>query len=460
MRRKNFFLEPVAAIATPSGSGALGIIRLSGNNVLDSIEQFFSVSKKKILLKPRFMHYGILKDRQNNHLDSILLVWFPGPASYTGEDVVEIHTHGGSYILQRIMNLLASCGIRAAARGEFSRRSFLNGKNDLTRLEAVRGLCETSDRDSHERAIAQLEGGLVSYLKDIRDGLLQYSAELEASLDHPDEELVSEQNLNKEKFLKNSLKRFQNSMEDLQEQKMFRSGLKVTITGRANAGKSSLMNALLGYERVLVASQKGTTRDVVSETVQLSGNTVILSDTAGLKDPDNCLDRRSMAHTLSFIRGSHKIIFCVDQARKITGFDRELWQEVKKTEKEVLVLLTKADIKEKIKEQDLIDLTAEKKILSVSVRTGKNISKIKTWIKRKAVVPKQDRIYYSARYLFLFKELSGVFQKIIQSLQERHPQDMIAVEIRSALKIISEFTGEDYTEKILDRVFNDFCIGK
>ena len=447
--------DTIAAQSTPQGSGALAVVRLSGPDAFKVASAFLG----QAAARPRHAEARLMPVTDGQRLlDRAVVVFFKGPASYTGDDTVEISCHGSPHIIRTLLNLCVRNGARPAGPGEFTLRAFLNGKLDLARAEAVAALIESSSAGAHRAALAQAEGALSRELETARRELVGLLAELEVRLDDSYEEIEP---LALARFARRAAAaraRLQALADGYEAGRGVREGLRVVITGAPNSGKSSLLNALLGYDRALVSRSAGTTRDTLEGELEVDGFKVIFTDTAGLNArPASQLERRGMRRAAAEIARAGAVVLVADGSIKETPSDR-------RAETEASALPAGARL---IKVLNKCDLPARRPAagrLRVSARTGAGLAALKTALvaeEKKAFSEGAQAVVTSARH---FAALSGAAEELRGMealLKDREPRLELAAErLRAALARIGEVTGETAPEEVLAGIFGTFCVGK
>jgi len=449
--------DTIAALATPPGAGALAVIRISGPAAFDAASSFLSPA-------PRGLHAAarLLSVKDGSALvDRAVVVFYRGPASYTGEDTVEISCHGSPYIIRTILNLAIKNGARPAEPGEFTLRAFLNGKMDLAQAEAVGELIAASSAGAHRAAITQAEGGLSAEVRGIRTALVELLAEIEARLDDSYEEVPALEAGAFSRLAAAARKKSLSLASGFEAGRGIREGVKVVITGAPNSGKSSLLNSLLGYDRAMVSPRSGTTRDTLEARLEINGFSVIFTDTAGLNARARSpLEREGVRRAEKAIAAADTVVLVKDRSISETPGDR-------RAEKEIARLALKGA--RLIRVLNKADLPAKKGrpaagCLKVSARTGTGLPALKT-----ALVAEQKKVFRdgaqavvtSARH---FSALSAAAAELagLQALLKKAPPplELAAEHLRGALEALSSLLGETTPEEVLGSIFKNFCVGK
>ena len=470
--------DTICAIATPPGEGGVGIVRISGDQAIRIAAKY--VHPKNHIPLEKLSNYRLyLSDvfsKENFPLDEALVVIMRGPHSYTGEDVVEIQTHGGPFIMQKICDALIQQEARIAEPGEFTKRAFLNGRLDLIQAEAVLDTIRAATTSSLCSAQGLLRGVLSREVEQLKDELIRNLAHLEAGMDFVEEDISFIQNEQLECVFKEIQAKLQHMIDTFEEGRMIREGIKAAIIGRPNVGKSSLLNALLKTDRAIVSSIPGTTRDVIDEYVNLSGFRMRLIDTAGLRKAEDLIEEEGMRRTREVLEEADLLLLVLDSSEALTEEDRLLLKEYGRDR--CLILLNKSDLHFKMEIQEILNAMSSEykktekfesinnaeKILKISVKSEKGLDLLKETIRKwffkgnreTGQVPIVTHLRHKAA---LVKARESILQAQT-SIQAGMDGECIAFDMRAALDSLGEITGAVCTEDILDRIFRDFCIGK
>ena len=437
--------DTIAAIATPLGTGGVGVIRISGGNAFEIIDKIFS---KQNLEAGRIAHGWILDG--NKKVDEVLVLPFKTPHSYTGEDVIEIHCHGGVNVVKNILSLVLQNGARTAERGEFTKRAFLNKKMDLSQAEAVADLIHAKTRNFAMQSAKNLSGILRDKILEIKGGIFDTLSKIVAGIDFPEDVAEPEYSYLIESFEK-SLSEIDEILSCVRSSDIMRQGIKVAIVGRPNVGKSSLFNALLNANRAIVTDIAGTTRDVIKETLDLD-IAVTLIDTAGIRDSEDVgkVEEIGIEFSKQSADEADLVIFLYDASAGLTNEDKEIFELVKN--KPHLQAANKCD---------LIDKRSDGKIY-ISTRTGEGIQELREMIKNKVCdFSLEDTEYITnERQADCLKKCRESLIRALDAAKIGELQDLISIDLKSALLFLDEITGEVITDDILNNIFDHFCIGK
>ncbi|MGM0418784.1 MAG: tRNA uridine-5-carboxymethylaminomethyl(34) synthesis GTPase MnmE [Thermodesulfobacteriota bacterium] len=457
----------VAAISTPPGTGGIGIIRISGENAFNigikifrkknKENNFISLDKDKI--KTRYLYYGFIFDPFSQEIfDEVLIVFMKAPYSYTAEDVVEIQAHSGRYNLKKILFLVNSMGADSAQPGEFTKRAFLNGRIGLTQAEAVMDLINSSSELAHKTAVNLSMGALGSEINSIIEELTQIESRIVAFVDFPDD---ADEDFDQSFFYEklNILKtKTDELIENHNSGHQLREGFKIAIVGPPNAGKSSLLNRLLYKDRSIVTSQPGTTRDVIEESLNLNGFPLVVSDTAGIRNSEDEIEKIGISRSRQALASSDLVIFMVDGSDEDNKEALELYEEIKNLPY-IFVVNKKDLISDVSRETFFSDLEP----VYISALKSKGIDELKKRIYEYLESKNSDATSYiipNQRQYELLKQISLKLKNLILQTEEVPEFELISYDIRDCIDLCCEITGNKVSPDILDKVFTDFCIGK
>ena len=451
--------DTIVACATAPGPGAVAIVRLSGPQALDIGARMFS-SRSNAAPEPRRLRLGVLRDPVTGEtLDEAMAVTMPGPASYTGEDVVELHSHGSPLLVERIVSVAVALGARLAERGEFTRRAVLNGRMDLLQAEAVADLISAGLEGGARQAWAQLQGALSERLKRLRSHLVEALARVEAEVDFSEDECSGPIH-SPERFLQQAADEIRELLEGFPAARRQREGFRTVMVGRPNVGKSSLTNALLGSGRMIVTTEAGTTRDAVDEVVDLGGVAFVLTDTAGLRESN------SRAETAAVVMAREKAaeadikILVLDGSLALGDHDRSLAKDLGET---AIIVVNKSDLPGALTAADLNDLEKSgHAVIFASALTGEGCGQIAAaLVKLAGVEPEGAPAAISrVRHRGGLEQAQLALAKAVELCAQGGGDELVALEIRAAIGEISALTHPLGDEELLDRIFSEFCVGK
>lgn len=454
-------MSTIAAISTSPGVGGIGIVRLSGENTFKVIEKIFKPLKKQII-KGYTMQYGHIIDKNNNIIDEVLVSYFVKPKSYTTEDMCEINSHGNNIILKQILELCIENGAVLAMPGEFTQRAFLNGRIDLTQAESVIDLINAKSEKEKESAIHQLEGYLSLEIEKIKRVILDITADIEASIDYPEydiEEKTNENIINETQKIVDMLKKLENSFE---KGKILRDGVDVAIIGKPNAGKSSLLNAILKEERAIVTNIEGTTRDTIEEYITLEGVLFKIIDTAGIRESDDEIEKIGIDKSKKALEKADIVIAIFDSTQELNKEDKEILEFIKN--KNAIILLNKIDLKDnKLKNNEQI-LSLNKPVIEISAQKRDGIEKLYNQMinifKINEINTENSTIITNVRHKKAIVCAEENLNKIKEVLNNGMPTDIVSIYLKNAIEELNKITGENVTEDIINEIFSKFCLGK
>ena len=453
-------MDTIVAISTAIGIGGIGIIRISGNESFTIVNKIF---KSKNLNKNQNIIYGTIINPENNKIvDEVLVSFFKGPKSYTKEDVCEINSHGGIVVMNEILELCLKNGARLAEPGEFTKRAFLNGRIDLAQAEAVIDMINAKTKKEKESAINQLEGYLSKKVNLIKQDIIDILVNIEASIDYPEYDIEELTRKQIEKKLNEVEGKINKLLESFEKGKIIKNGIKVSIIGKPNVGKSSLLNCLLKEERAIVTDIEGTTRDIIEETIVLRGIPLTIIDTAGIRNTNNKVEKIGIEKTKKIVEKSDLIIAMFDSSKELTSEDEEILDMIKN--KKTIILLNKADLKEnKLEENDDI-IKTNKKIIKFSTVEEIGIEELYNEIENlfniNEISLDNQAIVTNARHKNLIERALEELHIVKKSIKEDIPIDMISINIKNILENLGEITGDNISEDIIKAIFSKFCLGK
>ena len=464
----------ICAIATPPGSGAISIIRVSGKDtfeICNRIIRFHNTKKNIKDLPANTIHYASVMNHEEL-IDEVLVSLFKSPRSYTGEDVIEISCHGAYYIQQQILQLLISHGARLANPGEFTLRSYLNGKMDLSQAEAVADLIASTTAASHRVALSQMKGGFSNEISKLREQLLNFISLIELELDFSEEDVEFADRKELMELVKKINRLISSLVESFRLGNVIKHGVPVTITGKPNVGKSTLLNALLHEERAIVSEIAGTTRDVIEDVITIEGFSFRFIDTAGLRKVTDTIETVGIEKTFQKIDQAYIVIYMMDATENAKEIDR-LAAKIKKRlegkDKKLIMILNKIDVLNEKQLSELKDLRnfnnldSYDKILYISAFYNENIDQLASLllsIVKQRDTGEHDVIVTSTRHYEALTGSHDAIERVSEGLKTGITGDFLAIDIREALHFLGEITGEVTTDEILGNIFSKFCIGK
>lgn len=452
--------DTIAATATAPGVGPIGIVRMSGKEALKIADSVFVSrdGRRPSDYETYTVHYGHIAD-----IDEVLLTVMRAPKSYTREDIVEINCHGGMQAVKKVLDLVVKQGARIAQPGEFTKRAFLNGRIDLAQAEAVLDVINAKTEGSLKAAVGQLDGRLSREVSAILDSLIDISSHIEASIDFPDEDtdIIEEGEL--EKKLSIIIDKIKNLIDSFGDGLVLREGVLAVICGKPNVGKSSLMNLLLKRDRVIVAPIPGTTRDAVEEMISLNGVPIRIVDTAGIGKANDILYKESSEKSRRYIDSADIVIAMLDASAKINEEDLEIVRLIKAKRK--LVVINKTDLNPKAVTKDsVIGLFKDDPVVEISIKDKSNIELLEKSILEMVWTGKfaqgEAAIVTNARHKELLDKAFGSVLSVIKALKDAAHPELIAVDLKEAVFNLGLIVGRSASSEVLDRIFENFCIGK
>jgi len=457
--------DTIIALATPYGVGAIGVIRLSGDEAIELVSEFFESRRKgKILSEQRShtVHLGLIREG-DRILDEVLATVFRAPHSYTGENVVEISCHGSTYIQQEILQLFLKHGARHADAGEFTLRAFLNGKMDLSQAEAVADLIASDSQASHDIALQQMRGGFSSEIAALRDQLVHFASMIELELDFVEEDVEFADRAQFQELIHKILQVVKRLVDSFALGNVLKNGIPVAIVGEPNVGKSTLLNALLNEEKAIVSDIAGTTRDAIEDEMILNGVSYRFIDTAGIRETSDVVENIGIRKTFENIEKAQLVLQLIDGEKlDLKKVETEVNQLLDKyPRKKILTLVNKAD---KINPEDRSILaTKHPNWLLISAKTKEGIDLLLQHLAElvnTGALSNQQTVVSNSRHFEALTKALEALNEVQKGMDQEITSDLLAIDIRQALYHLGEITGEITTEDLLGNIFANFCIGK
>lgn len=460
----------ICAIATSPGMGAIATLRISGNEAVEIVEKVFRPAGKERLLRQQSantLHYGVLFDR-NEDIDEVIVALFRSPRSFTGEDVVEISCHGSVYIQQRILQLLIDRGAQMAKPGEFTQRAFLNGKMDLSQAEAVADLIASSNAASHKMALKQMRGGFSREIAKLRERMLHFIAMVELELDFSEEDVE----FANRKELLNLCTEIEKTISGLADSfklgNALKNGVPVAIVGETNAGKSTLLNALLNEEKAIVSDIHGTTRDVIEDSINIKGSTFRFFDTAGLRETTDAIEQIGIERSYNKLKEAEIILLVADFTKSLTDIHSHI-QLIKNHISEQQQLIIVANKTDQVKREKLssfmidVSLAENEHLVFISAKEKQNLEELKDLLIENSsfhLANENDIIVSNIRHYEALKNAQTAIRRVLSGINNQISGDFLAQDIREANYALQEVTGDIVHDEILGHIFANFCIGK
>lgn len=450
--------DTIIAPATPPGEGGLAVIRISGSEARAALNRFFKPSGEKKELETHRLYHGYLKNFDGKNIDEVMAVYMQPPRSYTCEEVVEIHCHGGQQVVKSILDLYLTFGLRLAQPGEFTYRAFMNGRLDLTQAEAVSRLIHSRSDAARSIALSQVEGRLSQAIHRFTLSLRHILVLVEAWIDFPEEDLPEQQCLDISTQVSDINKEIGLLLDSFQSGKVFLEGLSILLIGRPNAGKSSLLNALLGEERAIVTDIPGTTRDTLEEGLTIGGVPVRLIDTAGFRESDDLVEMEGVRRAGEKIVSSDLVLLLIDGSQPVHEEDLLAYRACQG--KKTLLVVTKSDLGVTKMDTDFCDFER----VDISTKTGRGIDVLRTAITETFQLdssePGESVTITEKRHNDALLRCRECLDRVTLSLSEHSSLEFLALDIRGALDALGAISGETTSDDILNDIFSSFCIGK
>lgn len=451
--------DTIAAVATPPGEGGVALVRLSGPDA-ERIGREVLVRKDQGWESHR-LYYGRVRDPDRGAVvDEVMFAFLRQPRSYTGEDTVEIHCHGGPYVVRQVLGLVLAHGARHAEPGEFTKRAFLNGRLDLTQAEAVLDLIRSRTDKAAGVALGQMEGGLSQEVRALREQLVDTLVQVEAAIDFPEEEIELLQQAALAGKVAGVVDRISALIDSYEWGRLIREGVRVCIVGRPNVGKSSLMNALLGVDRAIVTATPGTTRDFIEETVNFDGLPVVLWDTAGIRGGTEGVEQIGIDVTLERLEESEGCLLVLDGSAPLTPEDTEVMQRV--GDRQGLAVVNKSDLGQRLTPAEVSETLPHLKQVRVSALTNQGLDELRTALRDCFLDSSKESeiVVTNVRHKAALERARSSLSEVQRAMEQGMPPDIVAVDLQEARDNLAEIIGAVTNDDVLERIFSQFCIGK
>lgn len=457
--------ETISAIATSVGEGGIGIVRLSGDKALEIAKNIFvpKSNKKFEDIPSHHVTYGQIVDKKNNYvIDECLLLTMHGPHSYTCEDVVEFHCHGGATPLSNVLSLTLREGARLAEAGEFTKRAFLNGRLDLSQAQAVIDVIRSKTDASLRMAVGHLEGHFSEKIREYRHEILGMIAHLEAAIDFPEDdidEIATDEVREQVVHVKADIEKL---LATAKTGRVLREGLETAIIGKPNVGKSSLLNALLNENRAIVTDVPGTTRDIIEEISNIGGVPLKIIDTAGIRETEDIVEKIGVEKSRNYIERADLILVLLDIANALSAEDEEILNLIQ--DRQAIILVNKSDLQPKLNINYLTEKFSNHKIIKISTVDGTGLEELETTIVNMVysgqVKQGEGAFVNNVRQAEILRMTDQFLQEVLATIDRGMSPDFIVIDLRAAWEKLGEITGDTVGEDIIDQIFSQFCIGK
>lgn len=455
--------DTIAAAATAMTASGIGIIRMSGPDSREIAGKIYRSKggKKKIEeVASHTIHYGFICDGEEV-IDEVLVMVMDGPRSYTGEDTVEIDCHGGVLAMKRVLETVIKYGARPAEPGEFSKRAFLNGRMDLSQAEAVIDIINAQNEYALKSSVSQLRGNIQRAVRKIREGIIYQIAFIESALDDPEHISIDGYGETLKTEVEKQKKEIQKLLDTVKEGRLLKEGIKTVIVGKPNAGKSSLLNLLVGEERAIVTEIAGTTRDILEETIVLSGISLRMIDTAGIRDTEDLVEKIGVGKAIEHAKDADLVLYVVDASVPLDENDEEIIQIVR--EKKAVVILNKTDLEQIVSEEELRERTGQP-VVAVSAKEQLGMDRLEQQIKEmffEGELSFNDEIYITnIRHKTALEDAKKSLELVEQSIEMQMPEDFYSIDLMNAYEALGSIIGEAVGEDLVNEIFSKFCTGK
>ena len=455
--------DTIAAIATAMSNSGIGIVRISGDEALEVADRIFRPNKgsRKVSdMETHTIHYGYVVDGEEV-VDEVMLLIMKAPRSYTCEDTIEIDCHGGVLVMKKILETVLKYGARPAEPGEFTKRAFLNGRIDLSQAESVIDVINAQNELALKSSVSQLQGAVLEKIKDIRVVVLHEIAFIESALDDPEHVSLDGYPEQLRGIMSDAHSKVKKLLDSSDNGKMLKEGINTAIVGKPNAGKSSLLNILVGEERAIVTEIAGTTRDILQEQIQIGGIGLNVIDTAGIRDTEDIVEKIGVNKSREYIEKADLIIYVVDSSTELDENDQEIIEAIQ--DKKAIVLLNKSDLDAKT-DAAILQERLDKPILSISAKNNTGIHELEKLIEEMFFSGKlsfNDEVYITnIRQKNALAEAESSLKMVLQSIDDGMPEDFFTIDMMNAYEVLGTIIGESVGEDLVNEIFSKFCMGK
>ncbi len=455
--------DTIAAISSAAGNSGIGIIRVSGDEAIEVVDKIFrpaNKNKKLANVESHTVHYGHIMDGDKT-LDQVLVIVMKNPHSYTGEDTVEIDCHGGMLILKKVLDLVLKNGARTAEPGEFTKRAFLNGRIDLSQAEAVMDLINSKNDFALNSSIEQLKGGVSDAIKDIRKDIIYHIAFIESALDDPEHISLDGYGEEITEMLNENINKISKLVNSFDNGRIMKEGIKTVILGKPNAGKSSLLNLMLGEDRAIVTDIEGTTRDTLEENINFNGLSLKIIDTAGIRDTEDLVERIGVNKAKEIAKEGDLIIYVVDGSRELDDNDREIIKLI--NDKQAIILVNKSDM-DTVINIDELKKDSNRDVILFSAKNGEGMDQLEEEIRNmfySGKVTYNDQVYITnARHKEALENALESLKQVKNSVDAGMPEDFYSIDLMDAYTDLGLIIGESVEDDLVNEIFSKFCMGK
>ena len=453
----------IAAISTPQGNGGIAVIRISGNDAVKVADRVFFGSKKLADCDTHTVHYGFIKNEKGEKVDEVLATVMLAPKTFTREDVVEISTHGGSTASRAVLDTIIRAGAYMAEPGEFTKRAFLNGRIDLSQAESVIDVISAKNEFALKSSMKQLSGAVSDAVKEIRGEILHEIAFIESALDDPEHISLDGYGERLELTIEGAVDRIEKLLASSDNGRILKEGISTVIVGKPNAGKSSLLNTLLGEERAIVTEIAGTTRDVLEEQINLNGIILNIIDTAGIRDTDDIVEKIGVDKARKYVKDADLILYVVDASTNLDENDGEIMELLHG--RRTIVLLNKTDLTPLTTAEDIrAHVDKDCPVISISAREQKGIDVFTEQIREmffRGEVTFNDEVYITnIRHKTALQEALSSLHLVEQSIADGMPEDFYSIDLMNAYEVLGTIIGEAVEDDLVNEIFSKFCLGK
>ncbi len=454
--------DTIAAIATAMSNSGIGIVRISGSEALSIVDQIFVMKNKKRLseMPTHTIHYGHIYDGKEL-IDEVMVLLMKGPKSYTKEDTIEIDCHGGVYVVKRVLETVLKYGARPAEPGEFTKRAFLNGRIDLSQAESVIDIIHSKNEFALKSSLSQLSGAVSEKIKEVRGEILHEIAFIESALDDPEHVSIDGYGERLSEIINEVISKIEVLLKNSENGKLLKEGITTVIVGKPNAGKSSLLNTLVGEERAIVTDIAGTTRDVLEEQINLNGIILNVIDTAGIRETEDVVEKIGVDRAKKYLNNADLVIYVVDTSTALDENDFEIMEMLK--DRQTIILLNKSDLKPLTTSSDIVKYV-DKKMIQISAKEQLGIDELENTIKEmffQGEVSFNDEVYITnIRHKNSLQESLKSLHLVLKSIEDEMPEDFYSIDLMNAYEELGTIIGEAVEDDLVNEIFSKFCTGK